>query len=155
MADHVNAITARTLGPVHRPVRRFDQMIDVHGNFACDHPEQRCARHADAGGDPRRGLGDLTAYPLGESDGVSAVARHGDHELFATDSRDDRVPAPNVAEDVAHRDQRLIARRVPCGVVDPLEVVQVDHHAREVDRTVPARLGRQQADRSLEGPPVR
>ena len=115
-----------------------------------DDPKERRARHADAGGDSRRRLGDLASHPFGQSDGVPAVTGQGDDELLAADPRDDGVASADVAKDVADRDQGLVACRVPGGVVDPLEVVEVDHHDRQVGGAVPTRLGGQDAHRSVE-----
>ena len=150
--DYVHAVAARTLGPVHRPVRRLrPARRRDRGSRVADHPEERRAGHADAGGDPRRRLGDLAADSLGQPDGVSAG-----HRTRATTNSSPPMRATTesprrcAAKDRADRDQGLVARRVPGGVVDPLEVVEVDHHDGQVRRAVPTRLGGQDAHRSLE-----
>lgn len=110
-------------------------------NLVGDRPEERSARDTDAGRDPCRYLRDLAAYPLGQADRVTPVTGHRHHELLTTDAADDAVAATGVTQDVADGDQGPVAGGVAVGVVDPLEVIEIHHHHRQVGVAVPTRLG--------------
>lgn len=81
--------------------------------------------------------------------GVEVVAFEQARELLAADAAE---IAPLGRDPARHRDQHLIADRVAIGLVDALEVVDVQHHGRERAARVGAVAG---LDPGLEeGAPV-
>ena len=62
----------------------------------------------------------------------SAGLRQGDHELLAAVARRLVDPARLELEDAADRAQHLVALQVAVGVVDLLEVVDVEHDQRQL-----------------------
>ena len=85
------------------------------------------------------GVGERLDNALGDARGVDLVAELHDHaELLATEPADDVVRADAGAQRLGQRAQHLVADAVAVHVVDPLEVVDVEHEHR--DRAVrPAR----------------
>ena len=84
---------------------------------------------------PRRlGLepSELLRQALREAERAREVARRqDDRELLAADPADDVVSANRVAQHVRDLQEELVSDAVPVDVVDPLEVVEVDHHERD------------------------
>src|SRR4051794_6201140 len=130
------------LGGVERGVRGAEHLLQRTGAAEVEHrpdgrrqplDRQRAVRgvHADAQLlDPRPDpLGhrlELTPAGAGEFE-----VTEQDDELLAAEPADD-VALPHLgAQRGRHRDEHLVAREVPVGVVDRLEVIEVeDEHAR-------------------------
>ena len=120
------------LVPVHVGIGRAQELfghrvaVGVHG-------------HAHAGPDPdaarleREGLVEAAEQPVGQC-GRVVVARHAreeDGELVPAEPADGVVGTDRRAEPLRHLPQQLVARRVPQGVVDllePVEVAEEDGH---------------------------
>jgi hypothetical protein len=98
---------------LHRPVLR------EHGNA-----DRR-------GGDRGGGLVDALERP----GGVAAAQQHA--ELVPAQAPDGVRDAQGRAERVGHRAQQAVAGRVALGVVDALEVVEVEHRQRERHAVAP------------------
>jgi hypothetical protein len=100
----------------------------------------RPRRHPAADGDGRQrrpvlrgepGVGDRLSHPLGGlARRVQVGVRQDDGELLAAVARDVVGRPEPAAERVGHRDQDPIAGGVAHGVVEALEVVDVDHDHR-------------------------
>jgi hypothetical protein len=75
---------------------------------------------------------DLGAQPLGENDGLvdRRVGEH-DHELLAAEASDDVGRAGRLRDDARQHAQHVVAREVAAGVVERLEVVDVEQEQRE------------------------
>ena len=97
---------------------------------AVDGEQRRAdARRQLVAADRRRrgeGVGDRRR-PLRDGAGVGD-AGHQDDELVATPAADEVGLPHRLAQPVGGGDERLVAGVVPDGVVDDLEVVEVDHH---------------------------
>ena len=92
---------------------------------------------ADRDGDPARELQldrveALREPPRKRDRALDAAVGHDHRELLAADPADDVAGADGRAEVVGQLGQHLVADRVPEDVVDLLEVVDVDHHDRDV-----------------------
>ena len=97
------------------------------------------AKLGDAGGDLQRAdLLDLLAAdrerdPVGEQLGVVAARLRQDHrELVAADAAGDVGRAHDAAHAVGDLGEHGVAAEVADPVVDPLEVVEVEHDHRDV-----------------------
>jgi hypothetical protein len=108
----------------------------VARNLLRDHPEERRTGHPNACGDARGWLCDLATDPLCESDRIAAVTGHRHDELLTADAPYGGIAGAGATEDVADGDQGLVARGVSRGVVDPFEVVQINHHDRQMSPAV-------------------
>ena len=80
-----------------------------------------------------------------------AVEDHG--KLLAAVAGDGIALAQDPPQDTAGAAQNLVARLVAVGVVEPLELVQVDHGQRE-DLSRAVEIGQAAGDVGLEGPAV-
>ena len=123
------AVSPATLGGVERLVRLVEQRLRIRRlQLDCADPQ--------AGGDVNPaggGLGlDPVAEPFGRLRGALEVhLGQQDAEFFAAVAADDvRLPC-QVLEQLGDVPQHLVADAMPVPVVDPLEVVDVDHDAGE------------------------
>ena len=84
--------------------------------------------------DVERGRLDLAAHALGQGPHLLGVvvAAH-QQELVAAPADQHVGGAAGLLQHRAHAQQHLVARGVAAGVVDRLEVVEVDHHERQVE----------------------
>ena len=119
-------------GGVHRAVGALQQAVVVGRVRRGDGDAER---HVQLEGHPRdhertaQGLGDARRQLL-RLGRLGAVSQHG--ELVAAQPSHERARlAREAAQAVSHLPQQLIARKVPEGVVDLLELVQVHEDQRE------------------------
>ncbi len=116
------------LRPVQRAVGQLEQAAGVALVV-------RVRRHAGRAGELPASdlyLGDRGACPLGCLGCVGAVdAREDERELLPAEARDDVVLAHGGAQLPGDGDQHLVALGMAVGVVDGLEVVEVDDHDAE------------------------
>ncbi len=90
----------------------------------------------------------LTGVSLNTRRSTSATAsaaglsrsRQQDGELLAADAREEVDLAQTPAAHLPQMAERLVAAGVPVGVVDPLEVVEVQHHQRRLGAEAPHAL---------------
>ncbi len=127
--EQLDAVAARLLGVGERELRVGEQVaaLDVElrivdGGADRDGQRDLALAEADRGGERRaqgvEPLGEIRARQVGEDDHA---------ELVAAEARQ-RVAGLQVAREPAgDREQRRIAHRQAVGIVDPLEIVDVDH----------------------------
>jgi hypothetical protein len=133
-------VTALLLGLVHRCVGAVDEPPQRVGReLAVDRLGQR---DADRGGD-RMTVGRATARdrrpePFGEVGRLVRVAHQTQHhQLLATGPGEDVAGADGGAECPGHGPQHRVPGGVPVGVVEQLEVVEVQHHRRHAGAVAP------------------
>jgi hypothetical protein len=112
--------------------RHLEELAAAYGDLGCEDV------HADALAD-RLGLLDAGADQYGS-------------ELFSAEAGDDVIPADTAVQHHRKLTQRLIAGRMPVGIVHPLEVVQIEKGDAS-DRPAPA-LGEPAPERGLKRPSV-
>ncbi len=142
--EQLDPPVADGLGGVHRGVGIAQQLLGDVGRVAVvRHPLPR--GNPDACGQRHRarpeleGLGQRPQDPIGR--GARLVGRcllEQEGELVAAEPADAVLRPRHRAEAGTHQPQQLVAGGVPEGVVDVLEVVQVDEEHREPHARVPA-----------------
>ena len=127
--EHGIAIAAGTLGGAHRGVGLGDE--SVRGGAAVgDDDADRGGREVLEAADRERLVED-GAQLLGEHEGAGlTVDRDPDRELVAAHAGDEALRRHVSAEAFGGRHQQCVAGRLPDGVVDELEVVEVDQQHR-------------------------
>ena len=120
---------AAGLGGHHRRLRAGDELAGVGGMVG---PDRDPDREGHRPGGIELGERDPLGDPLGERACDREVTRaHDDRELLAAGSADVVVLAYHRAELGGKLGQDLVSDRVPVDVVDPLEVVEVEHQERD------------------------
>ena len=130
-----NLVAAVALCLVHRGVRAGNQLGDECLRIAGQQSTQRRARGADTGGDGKR----KRCHGLAERapEGCGPWVGHGDRhqEFLSTGTTDDRTVRRVLAKGAADRGQGEVAFGVAVSVVEPLELVEIDHGDDEVGVT--------------------
>ena len=128
----VEAVSPLRLGDVAGRIGSADHVLGITPRGIHHH-------HADAGPDPEPLLGtgdiavaidciaDLLRDPLGLL--VRAVLQQH-HELVAAEARHDIVAAHRGSQQAGDLAKQFVARIVAAGIVDDLEMIQVDEHHR-------------------------
>ncbi len=125
VSEHDDLTFALRLRGHHRGLGTGSQLARVHGVLGrlCD---------ADRNGEASDGidarLGEAVVDAPCEGERLREVGvRHDDPELLAPQPADDIGHAGRLGQDLGHVRERVIPRRMPVDVVDPLEVVDVEH----------------------------
>jgi hypothetical protein len=124
----LGAATAALLGRAQRAVGQLEQGGGALGVGGISGDARRAAQPAA----DRRGV--LHRHPrrLGECEGPRGVGvRQHDAELVAANAPDDAEVAHGRAQAGRHGGQDLVPERVAVGLVDALEVVEVEQHDGE------------------------
>ena len=130
LVEEDDPVLAARLRGHHRRLGAGDELARVGGVLGalCD-PDRDRDPPGEAELDPVEALGE----PGREGDRALLAAARDDHgELLAADPADDVAGADARAEVVGEVRQHVVADCVPEDVVDLLEVVDVDHHDRDV-----------------------
>ena len=150
----VHAVAAGMLGPVQGLVRALDQAARVALVM------RGLPGHADADGDPGLGGGQGSGFhggaqALGQAKGVvQAVRGQRRDELLAAVAGQQVITALQAGvEDGRDRLQAAVAHRVAVRIVEPLEVVDVDHQHRQ-SHAMAARTAMCAAERFIEAAAV-
>ncbi len=120
-----DAVLALRLGGHHRGLGAGGELARVHRvlGAACE-----ADRHGDGADGRHLDLAGTRDDALRDANGVGAVARAHDHaELLAAEAADDVLRADGRAQRLGELLQHLVADAVAVDVVDPLEVVDVEH----------------------------
>ncbi len=105
-------------------------------------PLRDADRHGHASGGLELDVPEALGHARRQAQRVACIARRHDHaELLTADATDDVGVAHRLSRQARELDQQLIAGSVTVDVVDPLEVVEVEH--QDGDRVVRARRPRQ------------
>ena len=121
-------ILAARLRGHHRRLGARGQLARVHRVLRAERDADRDGERADAGNVE---LAEPLHEPLGDVRRIGPVARAHDHaELLAAEPADDVLRAHADAQRVGERAEQLVADTVTVHVVDPLEVVDVEHQDR-------------------------
>jgi hypothetical protein len=125
---------ARPLGRVHGEVGLLEQRVDVAGiRRRLDRRTADADPHRYLPAPDRDRLGELGLHAVGEGRGVAVVLQQH-RELVTAEAGHGVAGAHHRPQPLGHRHEQLVTGRVPQGVVDGLEVVQV----AEQDRQCPA-----------------
>ncbi len=143
------AVATGMLGAIQGLVGAFDQAARIAVFAGC------LPGHADADGDGGHGGGqgcgfDRSAQPFAQAQGVGGIGRgQGGDELFAAVAGQQIVaPLQAAIEDAGDGTQAPITFRMAVGVVQPFEVVDVDHQYRQALALARARRWARSSDSS-------
>src|SRR5581483_7225974 len=125
---HLGAVAAVLLRAVERGVGGGEEGL---GAVACDERRDAAARARPDRAE--RDPADLRPQPLGELNGSRQVRlRQDGDELLASPARDGVALARARVKEPGHLAQQPVAGGVAVGVVDPLEVVEVEEDDGEL-----------------------
>src|SRR5262249_25683877 len=129
-----DAVAPAALGLVEGGVGALDELggaLQTTRSFhRRDAPARGEAELAPGGRQPLRR--DARAQALGGDERAVGVGpRQNGQELLATDAPGQIARPERRAQEIAERDQHLVAARVAVRVVDLLEVIDVERHDRE------------------------
>ena len=127
-----DAVAAAALGDDQRLIGHIDELFG-HGRVGQPLRDSKAGRHSHALAAHREAqLGEPAPHALGPPQGLRLCCfGQDDAELFAAVAPGDVAGANALGEHAAELANHLVARLVAVQIVDPLEEVDVEHHARQ------------------------
>ena len=136
LVENAEAAAPGAFGLIERDVRAFHQLGRIRAVIGIESDSDAGGQRYDGAVDFNR-TGDRVDDAAGEIADVSAfmVAAIGEHDEFvAAEPRDDVAPPRRVAQSRRAFDDDRVADRVPLGVVDFLEAIEVNGEEGEAAR---------------------